>query len=68
MRSRLIAIVLTIAFTGAATAEPLGEGVSAYERGDFATALTLLRPMAEAGNAEALFYLAEMYRHGRGVP
>jgi TPR repeat protein len=44
------------------------EGRAAYERGDYATAIKKLRPLAEAGNAEAQFYLGAMYAEGRGVP
>ncbi len=44
------------------------EGVAAYERGDYATALREFRPLAEQGNAGAQSNLALMYRHGQGVP
>jgi TPR repeat protein len=51
------------------------EGRAAYERGDYATAIKnamnaikKLRSLAEAGNAEAQFYLGAMYAKGHGVP
>jgi glycine/D-amino acid oxidase-like deaminating enzyme len=43
-------------------------GVQAYENGDYATALTEWAPLAEQGNANAQFNLAQMYRRGEGVP
>ncbi len=44
------------------------EGVAAYERGDYATALRESRPLAEQGNAIAQNNLGLMYDQGRGVP
>jgi uncharacterized protein len=49
------------------TPKPLNLGINAYQKGDYATALRLLRPLAERGNAEAQFYLGIMYTDGLGV-
>ena len=46
----------------------LGEGVAAYHRGDYATALREWRPLAEQGNAAAQSRLGVMYENGEGVP
>jgi len=43
-------------------------GVAAWRRGDYNAALAIWRPLAEAGDAEAQFNLAQAYRLGRGVP
>ena len=43
------------------------EGLAAYNRGDYATALREFRPLAEHGDADAQFYLGFMYRRGVGV-
>ncbi len=43
-------------------------GVEAYDRGDYATALTEFRPLAQQGNAKAQFNLGLMYSKGQGVP
>lgn len=43
------------------------ELVSAYRRQDYALAFRLASTAAERGNALAQYYLAEMYRLGRGV-
>ncbi len=46
----------------------LDEGVAAYQRGDYATALREWRPLAEQGNAAAQYNLGVMYNKGQGVP
>jgi len=40
----------------------------AYQRGDYATALRELRPLAEQGSADAQFNIGLMYNQGRGTP
>jgi TPR repeat protein len=52
----------------AAVAGPFEDGMAAYERGDYATALRLWRPLAQQGNAKAQFNLGKMYQLGNGVP
>jgi uncharacterized protein len=44
------------------------DAVAADERGDPATALRLLRPLAERGDALAQVYIGTMYERGDGVP
>lgn len=44
------------------------EGSSAFNRGDYATALRQLRPAADQGSAEAQTLLGIMYNKGLGVP
>jgi TPR repeat protein len=41
---------------------------AAFERGDYATALRLLRPLAEQGDANAQIVLGAMYQEGLGAP
>ena len=55
--------VLLIALATSARAE-FDEGVAAYERGDYATALREWRPLAEQGNANAQYLLGLMYFDG----
>ena len=45
-----------------------GKCSSAYERGDYATALREWKPLAKQGNASAQFNLGMTYANGRGVP
>ncbi len=64
-------LVLTIAILiGLAAPAWAGfdEGVAAFYRGDYATALQELRPLAEQGNADAQHRLGAMYEDGKGVP
>ena len=51
-----------------ATAGPLEDGQAAYQKGDYATALKIYRPLAEQGNASAQTALGVIYEHGQGVP
>lgn len=46
----------------------LQTGIDAYNLGDYATAHEVLRPLAEAGDAEAQVTLGLMYKLGQGVP
>ncbi len=46
----------------------LDEGVAAYKRGDYASALREWRPLAKQGNAKAQYNLGVIYRKGQGVP
>jgi TPR repeat protein len=48
-----------------ATMSPVDQAV---RTGDFGRAATLLRKLADAGNPEAQYRLASLYRTGRGVP
>ena len=50
-----------------ATAQDLDKGLAALNRGEYATALQELRPLAERGDAEAQLNLGNMYYKGLGV-
>ena len=43
------------------------KGLTAYESGDYATALHEWTPLAVKGDADSQFNLGLMYKHGRGV-
>ena len=60
----LIAALLFAA--GPVLSGPLEDGVDAALRQDYATAVRLWRPLAEAGHAYAQYNLGYMYRTGRG--
>src|SRR5271167_4474692 len=49
-------------------ADPFDDGLSAYRRTDFATALRVWRTLAENGDALAQVYLGLLYLTGEGVP
>ncbi len=63
----LLAAVLSVTLATSAWAG-WDEGLAAYERGNFETALEELLPLAEQGDAGALFILGLMYSKGEGVP
>ena len=57
-----------LALAGTAVAGPLEDGIEAVDRGDYATALRLLQPLAQNGDPEAQINLGNMYFDGNGVP
>ena len=65
--SRLI-LALLLAGAGLSANADFDEGVAAYEKGDYATALREWQPLAEQGHANAQYYLGYMYIQGRGMP
>lgn len=50
------------------TSHDIEDGVRAYEAQEFTRAYAIWRPLAEAGNPLAQFYLGALYFEGRGVP
>jgi uncharacterized protein len=68
LRLVLTALALVLAAGAPAQADALSDGVNAFRRGDFRTAVRILAPLAERGNAEAQAVLGFMYEYGRGVP
>lgn len=52
---------------GPAFAGAVEDGVAAYERGDYATALQLFRRLADQGDAEAQYNLGFVYDQGQGL-
>ena len=67
-RVAFAAIVLVLSYAAPVAAGPLEDGTAAYDGGDYATALRLLRPLANQGNADAQIKLGLMYLRGDGVP
>ncbi len=43
-------------------------GVDAYKRGDYGTAMTEFRPLADQGHADSQLFLGLMYAEGQGMP
>ena len=64
----IIAIVLLLVAVQSAGAVDFWAGSTHYLRGDYAAALREWRPLAEAGDARAQYYLGIMYTNGEGVP
>lgn len=64
----LVALVLALSLAAPVAAGPLEDAATARKRGDYATALRLMRPLADQGNAEAQYDLGRAYNFGQGVP
>jgi TPR repeat protein len=61
-------LTLACVLASAAYAGPLEDGVKAYTKADYSTAVRLLKPLAESGNTDAQYLMAGMYAKGQGVP
>ena len=71
MKKTLATLILGLMLTiggSIVCAGPLEDGLAAAQRGDYATALRLWRPLADRGNASAQHNLGVMYSNGHGVP
>ncbi len=62
-----LAAAVVLALAPPARAD-VAAGWAAYLSGDYVTAVSELEPEAEAGNAEAQFYIGTLREHGAGVP
>ncbi len=63
----LLALALAAFATMPTRAGSFEDGLAAYERGDFAMAYRLFRPLAEQGNARAQYNLGFIYATGPGA-
>jgi uncharacterized protein len=66
-KAAVAALILAVSFAGSVAAGPFEDVAAAYRRGDYATELRLLRPLAEQGDAVAQSLLGSMYAEGAGV-
>ena len=65
---RVVILAVAVSFTGdISSAQDLDKGFTAYQRGDFQTALKELLPLATLGHAGAQNSLGYMYSNGEGV-
>ena len=71
IRALIVAAVGAVALSASAVAQDpvdvdrvVSESLAAYAQGDFATAVRLLRPVAEKGDAEAQALLGGLYDFG----
>ena len=58
----------SLLFAVPAGAQSVKAGIDAWQRADYEKAVSIWRPLAEAGDADAAFNLGQAYRLGRGVP
>lgn len=70
MKNRICAALAALALIAAAPSAlaDTKAGVDAWAQGDYAKALKVWRPLAQAGDADAQFNLGQAYKLGRGVP
>lgn len=64
----LSALAVGLMLAGPVSAQDFDKGSAAYDAGDFMTALQEWLPLAEQGDANAQYNLAELYKKGQGVP
>jgi hypothetical protein len=67
-RATFLSFILLSSAGSEIPAGPIEDATAALERRDFATALQLLRPLAERGNADAQMKLGFLYVAGGGIP
>ena len=61
-------LLLTLLVASPAFSADFQKGLTAYQSGDYATALREWTPLAEQGDADAQFTLGYLYKNGEGVP
>ena len=64
----LVAAALMGLIATPAAAQSVKAGIEAWQKADYAGAVSIWRPLADAGDADAQFNLGQAYRLGRGVP
>jgi TPR repeat protein len=68
LKHAFAAINVVLSLAAPVAAGPWEDAAAAYSRGDYATTLRLLRPLANQGDAGAQYNLGLMYAKGDGVP
>ena len=63
----LLALVALTASCAQKPLMPLQEARKVYKSGDYAAAFAQYKPLAEAGDSDAQFYMGYMYNEGLGV-
>ncbi|ALC11877.1 SPOR domain-containing protein [Sphingopyxis sp. 113P3] len=63
-----LALPILAASLGAPAAASVKDGVEAWQKGDYQSAVVQWRPLAVAGDPDAQFNLGQAYKLGRGVP
>lgn len=64
----ILIVAATAGLAAPAGAQDVQAGIAAWQAGDYAKAVQEWRPLADSGNADAQFNLAQAYRLGRGLP
>jgi hypothetical protein len=64
----LLTLLISTSMAVTACEKQFEDAVATYQRGDYAKAYRLLKPLAQQGIPEAQFNLGLMYANGQGVP
>ena len=64
----IAALILMLGFAVSGAADPSADADAAMKRHDYKTAVRLIRPLAEQGDANAQYNLGIFYDNGLGVP
>jgi hypothetical protein len=67
LRATLTISLMLVVMAGAAVAGPFDDATAAYQRGDYATAMLIFKPLADRGDAVAQYRVGLMYFHGEGA-
>ena len=62
MKRLLVVVALAVGLAMPSWGQDFDAGLAAYDRGDYVTALEEWKPLAEHGQADAQFWLGQMYR------
>ena len=68
IRALLLSLTFLFLFSGSVYGEEWKDGLDAANKGDYKTAFSLWKPLAEQGYAKAQYNLGVMYEKGQGVP
>jgi cell division septation protein DedD len=66
--TRFIVFGALVGLAAPAAAQSVKAGIQAWQKSDYSAAVKIWRPLAEKGDPDAQFNLAQAYRLGRGVP
>jgi cell division septation protein DedD len=64
----LVAAIAVALVSAPLSAQTVKDGITAWQKADYASAVAIWRPLATRGDADAEFNLGQAYRLGRGVP
>jgi len=62
-----VALGIVLTLTLSAASGPMEDGIAAYDKEDYATALRIFQPLAERGHLDAQYSLGSLYQAGKGV-
>ena len=68
LKHSVAALILVSSYAASVAAGPLEDADAAIKKRDYATAVRLIRPLAEQGDATAQYNLGVFYDNGLGVP